>query len=87
MSKENLEMTVQQLANIFNDTWYSQAKKKHITKHSKEWWTHACTESLNRYRNTGLIKHWQKFKSNTHIAKREFFDNKIFEIASSNKRL
>jgi len=35
-SKENLEAIVQQLANIFNEAWYSQAKKKHITKHSKE---------------------------------------------------
>jgi len=35
-SKENLETTVQRLANIFNDAWYSQAKKKHITKHSKK---------------------------------------------------
>jgi len=86
ISKENLEAIVQRLASIFNETWYSQAKKKHITKHSKEWWNHACTESLNRYRNTGNIEHWQEFKSNTRIAKKEFFDNKIYEIASSNKR-
>ena len=36
-SKEILEMTVQYLANIFSDAWYSHAKKKHITKHSEEW--------------------------------------------------
>jgi len=65
MSKENLEEIVQRLANIFNEAWYSQAKKKHITKHSKEWWNHVCTESLNRYCNTGDIEHWQEFKSNT----------------------
>jgi len=34
--KENLEVIVQRLASIFNEAWYSQAKKKHITKHSKE---------------------------------------------------
>jgi len=45
-----------------------------------------CTESLNRYCNTGDIEHWQEIKSNTRIAKKEFFDNKIYEIASSNKR-
>jgi len=78
---------VQRLASIFNKAWYSQAKKKYITKHTKEWWNHACTESLNRYCNTGNIEHWQEFKSNTQIAKREFFDNKIYEITSSNKRL
>jgi len=57
-SKENLGAIAQQLAGIFNEAWYSQAKKKCITKHSKEWWNHECTESLNRYRNTGDIEHW-----------------------------
>jgi len=64
-SKENLEAIVQRLASIFNEAWYSQAKKKYITKHSKEWWNHACTKSLNKYRNTGDIEHWREFKSNT----------------------
>jgi len=36
-SKENLEAAAQQLADIFNEAWLSQAKKKRITKHSKEW--------------------------------------------------
>jgi len=65
MSKEILETTVQHLANIFNDAWYSHAKKKYITKHSKQWWTHDCTESLNRYRIIEVIEHWREFKSNT----------------------
>jgi len=64
-SKENLETIVQRLASTFNEAWYSQAKKKCITKHSKEWWNYECTESLNRYRNTGDIEHWREFKSNT----------------------
>jgi len=65
MSKENLEAVAQQLADIFNEAWYSQAKKKRITKHSKEWWNHEYTESLNRYRNIGDIEHWREFKSST----------------------
>jgi len=56
-SKENLEAIVQWLASIFNKAWYSQAKKKHMTKHSKEWWNYVCTKSLNRYRNTGNVEH------------------------------
>jgi len=36
-SKENLETIVQRLANILNKAWYSQAKRKHIMKHSKKW--------------------------------------------------
>ena len=85
-SKENLEEVAQRLAGIFNEAWHSQAKKKRITKHSKEWWNHECTESLNKYRNTGDIEHWREFKSSTRSAKKEFFNNKIYEIASSNKR-
>ena len=86
MFKEILEITVQHLANIFSNAWYSHTKKKHITKHSKEWWTHDCTESLNRYRTIGAIEHGREFKSNTWKVKKTFFDNKIYEIAFSNKR-
>jgi len=49
-SKENLEAIVQRLASTFNKAWYSQAKKKHITKHSKEWWNHCKGTTLRSLR-------------------------------------
>ena len=45
-----------------------------------------CSDSLNRYRTSGDIQHWKEFKTNVRLAKRIFFDEKIQEIAMSNKR-
>jgi len=74
------------LANIFENAWNTHSKQKCITKHSKEWWNQGCTNCLNRYHESGNLQHWKEFKSVVHSAKRKFFDNKIHEIASSNKR-
>jgi len=35
-SQVNLETSVQQLANVFENTWNTHSKQKRITKHSKE---------------------------------------------------
>jgi len=86
VAKEDLKNIIQQLAAIFEHTWQSNSKLKHITKHSKEWWNSECTDSLNRYRVLGDIQYWKEFKANMYSAKRDFFDEKIQEIASSNKR-
>jgi len=85
-SQANLEASVQQLVNIFENAWNTHSKQKCITKHSKEWWNQDCTDSLDKYRESGDLKHWKEFKSVVHTVKREFFNNKIHEIASSNKR-
>jgi len=85
-SQANLEASVQQLANVFENAWNTHSKQKRITKHSKEWWNQDCTDGLDKYRKSGELKHWKEFKSVVCTVKREFFDNKIHEIASSNKR-
>ena len=36
-SQANLEASVQQLANVFENAWNTHSKQKRITKHSKEW--------------------------------------------------
>jgi len=46
----------------------------HVTKH--------CPR-ISPYSN---LQHWKEFKLVVRTAKRTFFDNKIHEIASSNKR-
>jgi len=85
-SQANLEASVQQLVNIFENAWNTHSKQKRITKYSNEWWNQDCTDGLNKYRESGDLKHWKEFKSVVCIVKRKFFDNKIHEIASSNKR-
>ena len=82
----NLETSVQQLANVFENAWNTHSKQKHITKHSKEWWNQDYTNGLNKYRESGNLKHWKEFKSVVCTVKRKLFDDKIHEIALSNKR-
>jgi len=85
-SQANLESLVQQLAHVFKNAWNTHSKQKRITKHSKEWWNQDCTDGLNKYCESGDLKHWKEFKLVVRIVKRKFFDDKIHEIASSNKR-
>jgi len=85
-SQVNLKASIQQLVNVFENTWNTHSKQKHITKHSNEWWNQDCTDGLNKYHKSGNLKHWKEFKSVVRTVKREFFNNKIHEIASSNKR-
>jgi len=59
---------------------------RQITKHSKEWWSPECTTSLNKYQASGNIQHWKEFKANVCTAKKNFFNEKIYKIISSNKR-
>jgi len=42
-------------------------------------------DSLNSYQIRGDLADWKAFKSNIQEAKRKIFDEKILEIASSNK--
>ena len=85
-SKANLETLVQQLADVFENTWSTYSKWKHITKHFKEWWNQDCTNCLNKYCESGNLQQWKEFKLVVCTVKRKFFDDKIHEIASSNKR-
>ena len=71
----------------FKTTWSTHSMTKHITKHSKEWWNKQCTDCINAYHETGDIQSWKAFKTAVRNTKRSFFNQKIQEIAPSNKRL
>jgi len=74
------------LEKIFKNAWSTHSTTKRITKHSKEWWNKQYTDCINKYHETGDINSWKSFKSAVRSAKRAFFDQKIQEIATSNKR-
>ena len=44
------------------------------------------TDSLNRYQTSGDLQYWKEFKANVCLAKKKFFNERIHEIALSNKR-
>jgi len=82
----DIQKCAAKLEKIFKDVWSTHSMTKRITKHSKEWWNKQCTNCINKYHETGNINSWRSFKSAIRNAKRLFFDQKIQEIAMSNKR-
>jgi len=83
--KNSLLDVTSQLSLVYEKAWTKYAKPKRITKHSKEWWNQQCMNCLNTYRQSGDLEDWKSFKARIREAKRQFFEDKIHEIASSNK--
>ena len=84
-SVASLDMLSEAISGLFADCWATYAKRITVTSHSKEWWNNECRTALETYRRTGERSDWSSFRSTTRQAKRRFFDNRIAEIASTNK--
>ena len=74
------------ISRLFANCWATYAKRITVTSRSKEWWNNECRTALETYRRTGEQSDWSSFRSTTRQAKRQFFDNRIAEIASTNKQ-
>ena len=77
-----LERVVNQLRTIIDQAWMKNAKKSKISKHSKQWWSEECKQSLDNYRLSRSLENWKKFKKTVKDVKRSFFDDKIQEITN-----
>ena len=85
-SVTGLDMLSEAISELFADCWATYAKRITVTSCSKEWWNNKCKTTLETYRQTGEWLDWSSFRSTTRQAKRQFFDNRIAEIASTNKQ-
>ena len=81
-----LNLLSKAISGLFADYWATYAKKNTVTTWSKEWWNNECKTALETYRRTGEQSDWFSFHSATRQAKQCFFDNRIAEIAFTNKR-
>ena len=57
-----------------------------ITKCSKIWLNKECDKNLAKYQVSRGKTNWIKYKKSVRTAKRIFFNNRIQEIVSTNKR-
>jgi len=57
-----------------------------ITKRFKVWWTEKYNRDLTTYYISRSRTNWDKYKKMVKLAKKTFFNNKIQEITSSNKK-
>ena len=86
-NSNSLESITQKLATAIEDLWNKHSKYVNITKCSKEWWNKDCKRNLATYWQSGEKCDWKSYRKSVKIAKQSFFDERIQEIASLNKRL
>ena len=82
----SLDLLSEAISGLFADCWATYAKKITVITRSKEWWNNECRTALETYRRTRERSDWFSFRSATRQVKRCFFDNRIAEIASTNKQ-
>src|ERR1700750_327853 len=83
---DRIEAAAQAVADVFASAWTNHAKPVTITSRSKSWWTEQCGTALAEHRRTGDRRDWKNFLRTTRKAKRDFFDERIREIATTNRR-
>ena len=84
--KESLETIVQDYVRISEFIWYKFSQCVNINKCSKAWWNEECWDKLTRYRFSKILDNWKVFKGVMKKTKYLFFNNKIQEIMSKNRR-
>jgi len=85
-SVDDLDLLSTTVSRVISNAWDANARNITVTTRSKEWWNDECRDALATYRRTGAREDWRLFCFTTRFAKRSFFDNRIAEIASTNKR-
>jgi hypothetical protein len=85
-SVQELEGVVQAISSAFSLAWANHAKESRLGKHSKGWFLEECQNALSRYRWTRDPGDWKHYRRVMRAAKREFIEERIHEVASSNQR-
>ncbi|CAA7270639.1 unnamed protein product [Cyclocybe aegerita] len=85
-TKEGVEALADAIATAFSDAWFAHSTESKPTKRSKSWWTDECSETFGVYQLSRSLADYNKFKKACKDAKRDFFDERIAEIATSRKR-
>ncbi|CAA7270636.1 unnamed protein product [Cyclocybe aegerita] len=85
-TKEGIEALADAITTAFSDAWLAHTTESKPTKHSKSWWTDKCSETFSIYQLSHSLADYNKFKKVCKDAKRDFFDERIAEIATSCKR-
>ncbi|CAA7271828.1 unnamed protein product [Cyclocybe aegerita] len=85
-TKEGVEALADAIVTAFSDAWLAHSTESKPTKRSKSWWMDECSETFRVYQLSHLLADYNKFKKVYKDAKRDFFDERIAEIATSLKR-
>jgi hypothetical protein len=75
----------QAIASVFSRAWLTHSKEFKVSPHLKEYWMDECTATLEEYRLNKTVESHKAFCKAVKAAKHNFFDERITEIATSNK--
>ena len=81
-----LEWITQEFTFIAEELWNKYSKLVNITEYSKTWQNEKWNRNLVIYQTFRRRIDWIKYKKSVKMAKKIFFDSRIQEIASTNKR-
>ncbi|RXW12052.1 hypothetical protein EST38_g13802 [Candolleomyces aberdarensis] len=85
-TEREVEYMTSAIADAFSAAWLKHSTEYTIGPNSKEYWTEDCTRTLEEYRRDMTVENHKAFRSAVKAAKRKFFDERIEEIATTNKR-
>ncbi|PPR03570.1 hypothetical protein CVT26_006106, partial [Gymnopilus dilepis] len=83
---DQVEALAQAIASAFRGAWDTHAREVFHTNRTKPWWNAECRAAIAKYRETGSPADFNAFRKVCRKVKRAFFDARISEIATSNKR-
>ncbi|RXW14339.1 hypothetical protein EST38_g11512 [Candolleomyces aberdarensis] len=85
-SVNEVEFMTSAIADAFSTAWLKHSSEYTVGPNSKEYWNDECTRTLEEYRRVMSVENHKAFRSAVKAAKRTFFDERIEEIATTNKR-
>ncbi|KAJ2921337.1 hypothetical protein H1R20_g15757, partial [Candolleomyces eurysporus] len=83
---EEVERMTSAIADAFSAAWKKHSMEYTVSLSSKEYWTKDCTKVLEEYQQEMTAENHKAFRSAVKAAKREFFDKRIEEVVTTNKR-
>ena len=81
-----VDEVVNAISGAFAEAWNAHAVESRLCKRSKGWWTMDCSDALRLYRTTRDREDWKAYRRVMRGAKRAYFEEKIHEVASTNRR-
>ena len=86
ISPGDVDAFAQALADAFDGAWKQHRRRARIVPESKPWWSKTCQEAFNSYSSSRTKEDWSSFRRAVRAAKRDFFAERIQEVAITNMR-
>ena len=83
---EGIEALSEAIAKVLSEAWLAHSTEYIITPHSKKWWTDECQARYDAWKSDDSPETHAAFRRTVKVTCCDFFDERIKDIAESNKR-